>query len=179
MIAPDESTALPRQSNVEVRPGRDLTKTYEEEIRRLLGGCSAFTREVIYAEDWARCTAEQRWGTGIGRTHTVYEMYRGHSEVKPTKNRRACHLLRRDDLHGPILMTKAVYIKTERQPFNLKMLPASSRPSFRVSSRPEGSVLLGYDSIALEDLQNGELRRGLETWGGLSVRVMNMCCRQT
>ncbi|KAH6904147.1 hypothetical protein BKA70DRAFT_1403398 [Coprinopsis sp. MPI-PUGE-AT-0042] len=85
LITPDEKTALPRQSTVELRLGRDPTMAYEKEVQRLLGGCSAYTREMILAEDWERCTSQQRWGTGIGRMHAVYEIYRGHGETRPRK----------------------------------------------------------------------------------------------
>ena len=178
-ILPDERIPLPPQSNVEWRLGRDQLKTFNNDLRRLLGGCSAYTREVIFAEDWERCTSDKRWGTSIGRTHTVYELYRGHgtsSSQGAKLNRRACQILGRSDLCGPILVTKAVYVKTESQLFNLDVTPSSSSPgpSFQVSRNHDGNVLLGYDAITLEDLKNERLGQRMREWQTVSGRVASM-----
>ncbi|KAJ7881429.1 hypothetical protein B0H13DRAFT_2049578, partial [Mycena leptocephala] len=61
-------------------------------------------------------------GVGIGRLHTSYEAWMApHAVASRPLNMRACQLLRRPDTHGPILVQKTTFIKSQGLPLSIAM----------------------------------------------------------
>lgn len=159
---------------VELQQREDQPKTYELELRQLLG-CSRYTREVIVAEDWEACAtspSQKPFGSGLGRFHAVYEVYRALPVTTqgcstPDLNRRACSLTGRGDVFGDVLITKALYVKTDRRRLALEVSAASSH----LAMDTPGNVLLGYDFVSLDELRSNEFQKRV----GRSWEVI---CRQ-
>lgn len=110
-------------------------------------------------------------GVGVGRIYTTYECVmdpRASSSGRPV-NRRACHLLGRNDLHGHILLKKTNRIKILPE----RILGSSS--STDDVSRPSDE--LGWETLTVEELRSEEFRSKRREWGRVEewhVRDMNV-----
>ncbi|EAU86965.1 hypothetical protein CC1G_13400 [Coprinopsis cinerea okayama7 len=149
LVPSDDRIPVAPRSNIELGTEEEPAKNYDREIRRLLGGCARYTREIILSEDWESYSPQRPFGVGLGRFHSIYEIYYGlptSDSPLPSLNRRACSLLSRNDIYGPALIVKGVYVKTDRRLLDLTFASsqsASARPKIQVSPCTLGNALLG------------------------------------
>ncbi|KAJ7141384.1 hypothetical protein C8R44DRAFT_245671 [Mycena epipterygia] len=113
LLIPQSQTAPLTKYELAREPGVDVTK----KIAALLK-CRLTDSVVLHSEDQIAYAKGNSTGVGIGRLHTSYEAWMDDNAVagRPL-NQRACRLLHRPNTHGPILVMKTTFIKSDDSVF--------------------------------------------------------------
>ncbi|KAJ7723565.1 hypothetical protein B0H16DRAFT_1598494 [Mycena metata] len=109
LLIPESQTASLSQH--ELPRGPDHSDLHDR-IAALLG-CPAATSILLHSEDQMAYAKRKPLGVGIGRLHTSYEAWLNpNAALELPLNTRACRLLRRPNIHGPVLLQKTTFIKS-------------------------------------------------------------------
>ncbi|KAJ2927404.1 hypothetical protein H1R20_g9695, partial [Candolleomyces eurysporus] len=150
MLIPEDEAHPIRNFELERVPLGKL----DGDLKRVLGsGCREYVEELVWSDDWAEYARGRPVGVGVGRIYTTYECVmdpRASSSGRPV-NRRACHLLGRNDLYGHILLKKTNRIKIVSE----RILGSSS--STDDVSRPSDE--LGWEILTVDELRSDEFKR--------------------
>ncbi|KAJ7680718.1 hypothetical protein DFH06DRAFT_427490 [Mycena polygramma] len=115
LLIPQSQTASLTQHELERGP--DI----HEQIAHLLDAPSS-TSILLHSEDQIAYARGQPMGVGIGRLHTSYEAWMVPNAIASRPlNMRACQLLRKPNLHGPVLLQKTTFIKSAGIPLSTSM----------------------------------------------------------
>ncbi|TFK21375.1 hypothetical protein FA15DRAFT_82472 [Coprinopsis marcescibilis] len=192
LIPSDDHLPLSARSTIELDLEHEPAKKYDAEMRKLLGGCARYTREIVLSEDWEKSAQQlqQRHlqqsptqyrtpGVPLGRHHAAYEIYypvpsdsrEASSRTRPIQNTRASSLLVHPNLCGPVLVAKAWYVKAERMAMELPRPGSSTSPVDGVCGAG-GSALLGYDHLSLDELQSDMFQSRRREWGAVCRTVV-------
>ncbi|KAJ6521958.1 hypothetical protein DFH09DRAFT_1192116 [Mycena vulgaris] len=113
LLIPESQTAPLTRHELAFGPGIDVNA----QIGALLG-CRWTDSVVLHSEDQIALARGNPEGVGIGRLHTSYEAWMDDNAVagRPL-NKRASRLLHRPHTHGPILVQKTTFLKSDASPF--------------------------------------------------------------
>ncbi|KAJ7187806.1 hypothetical protein C8R46DRAFT_1507 [Mycena filopes] len=115
LLIPESQTAPLSQHELQRIGGPDILG----QIAALLD-CPTATSIVLHSEDQMAYAKRKPVGVGIGRLHTSYEAWlRPNAAAERPLNTRACQLLRKQNLHGPILLQKTTFIKSSGLPISV------------------------------------------------------------
>lgn len=124
------------------------------DVRRALGtGCRGYTEELLWSDDLAECAKGRPNGVGIGRSYATYECVFDPTASRHGRalNKRACHLVGRGDIYGPVLFKKTNRIRIHQNAAN-------------------GGDELGWETLTPEELRSDEFRLKRREWGMVRIR---------
>ncbi|KAJ7105406.1 hypothetical protein C8R43DRAFT_224170 [Mycena crocata] len=141
LLIPESTDAATTQHELAVAPGFSV----KTQIADLLG-CAFLDSMLLCSEDQLASAKGKPNGVGVDRMHTTYQAWMNNNGEGQPLNERACRLLQRPDVHGPVLVQKTTLVRKEKS-----------------------EDLLCYEKIDEQDLLSEEFRNLRAEWVQLDV----------